>query len=63
MAKKEKTFLDMVRSDFGKIILGSLILNVLFLVFGIIIFMNAQMTIEAVGVVTGIYFISYEHRR
>lgn len=59
MAKKEKTFLDMVRSDFGKIILGSLILNVLFLVFGIIIFMNAQMTIEAVGVVTGIYFILF----
>lgn len=59
MAKKEKTFLDVVRSDFGKIILGSLILNVLFLVFGIIIFMNAQMTIEAVGVVTGIYFILF----
>ena len=38
MVKKEKTFLEKLKGDFGKLILGSIILNILFLIFGIIIF-------------------------
>lgn len=59
MAKKEKTFLDKIKMDFGKMILGNIILNILFLIFGIIIFMNANLTIEVVGVIAGIYFIIF----
>lgn len=57
--KKEKTFLDRIKLDFKKTILGSIILNLLFLLFGIIIFMNPYMTASSVGVIIGIYFILF----
>lgn len=56
---KEKTFLEKLKGDFGKLILGSIILNILFLIFGIIIFMNVNLTIEVVGVIIGIYFVVF----
>ena len=59
MVKKEKTFLEKLKGDFGKLILGSIILNILFLIFGIIIFMNVNLTIEVVGVIIGIYFVVF----
>lgn len=59
MVKNEKTFLEKLKGDFGKLILGSIILNILFLIFGIIIFMNVNLTIEVVGVIIGIYFVVF----
>ena len=59
MVKKEKTFLEKLKGDFGKLILGSIILNILFLIFGIIIFMNVNLTIDVVGVIIGIYFVVF----
>lgn len=59
MAKMEKTFLEKLNVDFGKMILGSIILNVLFLLFGIIVFLNVDLTVKAVGIITGIYFILF----
>lgn len=59
MVKKEKTFLEKLKGDFGRLILGSIILNILFLIFGIIIFMNVNLTIEVVGVIIGIYFVVF----
>lgn len=59
MAKKEKSFLEQLNLDFKKMILGSVGLNILFLIFGIIIFMNVRITIGVVGTIVGIYFIVY----
>ncbi len=59
MAKKEKSFLEQLNLDFKKMILGSVGLNILFLIFGIIIFMNVRITIGVVGTIAGIYFIVY----
>lgn len=52
-------FLEKLNLDFKKMVLGSVILNILFLGFGIIIFMNASITLEVVGIIIGIYFIMF----
>ena len=57
--KKEKTILDKMKLDFSKILLGSIILNVLFLLFGIIIYMNPTITLELTGIILGVYFILF----
>ncbi len=57
--KKEKTFLDKIKGDFKKIMLGSIILNILFLIFGIIIYMHPMYTLKLVGIILGIYFIFF----
>ena len=59
MKKKEKTFLDKISLDFSKIILGSIILNILFLLFGIIIYLNPLVAANTVGIIIGIYFIVF----
>lgn len=59
MAKKEKNFWEIMKNDFGKMILGNIILNGLFLLFGIIAFMNVDMTVQVVGVIVGIYFMIF----
>lgn len=56
---KGGTFLEKLKVGFGKFILGSIILNILFLLFGIVIFMNVNITAQMVGVITGIYFIIF----
>lgn len=56
---KGGTFLEKLKVGFGKFILGSIILNILFLLFGIVIFMNVNVTAQMVGVITGIYFIIF----
>lgn len=50
---------EKLKLDFSKMILGSVILNILFLVFGVIIFMNADITVEVVGVIIGIYLVLF----
>lgn len=57
--KKEQTFLEKMHLNFKKIVLGNIILNILFLLFGVIIFMNPYMASGAVGVIIGIYFIIF----
>lgn len=56
---KEKTILDYLHMNFKKSIMGSILLNVLFLIFGIIIYMNPYITANVVGIVIGIYFILF----
>lgn len=57
--KKEKTLLDKMKLNFNKILLGSIILNVLFLLFGIIIYLNSRITIELTGIILGIYLMIF----
>lgn len=57
--KKEKTLLDRIKLNFSKILLGSIILNVLFLIFGIIIYLNPVITLELTGIILGIYMIIF----
>lgn len=59
MKKKEKTLLDRISLDFGKILLGGIILNILFLLFGIIIYLNPLVAANTVGIIIGIYFIIF----
>ena len=49
--KKEKTLLDKMKLNFNKILIGSIILNVLFLLFGVIIYLNSRITIELTGII------------
>ena len=57
--KKEKTLLDKMKLNFNKILVGSIILNVLFLLFGVIIYLNSRITIELTGVILGIYLMIF----
>lgn len=59
MKKEEKTIVGKFHMDFKKLLLGSILLNVLFLIFGIIIYMNPYITASTAGVVMGIYFIIF----
>ena len=42
--KKEQTLLDKITFSFDKIILGNIILTVLFLIFGIIVYLNCKIS-------------------
>ena len=57
--KKEKTFLDKIKLNFSKIMLGNIILNVLFLIFGVVIYMNPYITMKMIGIIIGIYFMMF----
>ena len=57
--KKEKTILDKIKLNFSKLLLASIILNVLFLIFGIIIYLNPVITLELTGIILGIYLIIF----
>ena len=57
--KKEKTLLDKMKLNFNKILVGSIILNVLFLLFGVIIYLNSRITIELTGIIFGIYLMIF----
>lgn len=54
-----QTIFDRLKLDFKKAIFGNIILQVLFLIFGIVVFTNPFMTIKTVGVIIGIYFIVF----
>ena len=55
--KKQKGFLSSISLDFKKTILGSILLNALFLLFGLIMYLNTTSFEKAAGIILGIYFI------
>ena len=55
----KKSFLNKIKMDFAKILLGNIALNVIFLIFGLIIYTNPYITINTVGIIIGIYFIIF----
>lgn len=57
--KKEKTIIERIKLGFNKILMGSIILNVLFLLFGIFIYLNPIITWELTGIFLGIYIIIF----
>lgn len=57
--KKEKTILDRIKLNFNKLLIGSIILNVLFLLYGILIYLNPRITLELAGIILGIYLIIF----
>lgn len=59
MAKQNRNFLEKLKLDFKKIILIGIGLNILFLLFGIIVFMNAKEALHVAGVIGGIYYIIF----
>lgn len=56
---KKSSFLDKIQLEFKKIVGLSIILNILFLLFGILIYMNPYMSLKLTGVIIGIYFIIF----
>lgn len=59
MKKKEKTIAHKLHMDFKKLLLGSILLNILFLIFGIIIYMNPYIAASTAVIITGIYFLIF----
>ena len=57
--KKEKSFIEKIKIGFSKMLIGSIILNVLFLLFGIFVYSNPRISLEALGILLGIYFIIF----
>lgn len=57
--KKNVSLLDKIRLDLKKIIMFGIVLNILFLIFGVVVYLNPDVTINAVGVISGIYFIIF----
>mgnify|MGYP005807629375 CR=1 FL=1 len=57
--KKEKSLLDKIKLNFSKLLIGSIILNVLFLLFGIFIYSNPTITLELTGIILGVYLILF----
>lgn len=47
------------KMNFNKILIGSIILNGLFLLFGVIIYLNPVITLELTGIILGIYFLLF----
>lgn len=56
---KKKSFLDGIMLDFKKITLISIVLDCLFLLSAIIMYLNPSMTEKAAGVIIGIYFLIF----
>lgn len=57
--KKEKTILEKIKIGFNKMLIGSIILNVLFLLFGILVYSNPRVSLELLGTFLGVYFIIF----
>ena len=57
--KKEKNLLEKLNLNFNKMLIGSIILNVLFLIFGFILYLNPRTSLEALGVFLGIYLVIF----
>ena len=55
--KKNKTFLEMIKGDFKIIMLENIILTILFLIFGVVIYLHPLYALKTVGIIIGIYFI------
>ena len=61
MAKKgkNKTLLDKISLNFKKIIIANIILNVVFLIMGIAIYLKPLITLTLAGILIGIYLVSF----
>ena len=57
--KKEKTLIDKIKLNFNKLLIGSIILNLLFLIFGAAIYLNPRISLELAGIILGIYMIIF----
>ena len=57
--KKEKTLIDKIKLNFNKLLIGSIILNLLFLIFGATIYLNPRISLELAGTILGIYMIIF----
>ena len=57
--KKEKTLLERIKLNFSKILIGSIILNILFLIFGIYIYLEPYIALELAGIILGIYLMIF----
>ncbi len=57
--KKEKTLFEKIKIGFNKMLIGSIILNILFLLFGIIVYSNPRVSLELLGIFLGVYFIIF----
>lgn len=57
--KKEKTLFEKIKIGFNKMLIGSIILNILFLLFGIIVYSNPRVSLELLGIFLGVCFIIF----
>ncbi len=57
--KKNETLLDKIKFSFDKVMLGNIILEILFLVLGVVLYFNPYMAIHTAGIVLGIVFILF----
>ena len=56
---KQSTFIDKISLSFDKVMIGNIALTLLFLIFGIIIYLKPTVTLKVVGVVLGCAFILF----
>lgn len=56
---KGKSFLDKISFDFGKIILGSIILEGIFLLIGVLMYSKPIMVANITGIILGVYLFLY----
>ncbi len=57
--KKEKSFIDKISLEFSKIIIGNIILNVLFLILGLVLFLHSAFSLKVIGVLLGGYMVIF----
>lgn len=57
MKKKEKTTLDVIEKGFGKVTLVNILFCIIFLILGVIIYFNPDVTIDIAGTILGVYLI------
>lgn len=57
--KKNKTFLEKITLGFKNIILSNIVLNVLFLILGVLMYLNVGITEQLAGIFIGIFFIIF----
>jgi len=56
---KSKSLLDKISFDFGKIILGAIILEGIFLLTGVLMYSKPLMVANAAGIILGVYLFIY----
>lgn len=57
--KKNKTFLEKITLGFKNIVLSNIVLNVLFLILGVLMYLNVGITEQLAGIFIGIFFIIF----
>jgi len=59
MKKKENSGLDELTKGFGKVTLANVLLEVIFLILGLVIYFNARVTMDLAGTILGVYFLIF----